>query len=144
MHQPLRSETGFFGTIGDVIQDRRAQRQQRRGVVDLAFDTVGQQGQRTAYIADHLHLREIHLLHRGLRIADVDDRAATRAHHERRLLRHLVANGHDHVGLVDGHVHVVALAQRRRAHVQARTTGHRALAHLRGDERNTGAQHEGR
>ncbi len=74
----------------------------------------------------------------------MDHGRPTRAHHERRLLGDLVADGHDHVGLVDRHVHVIALGQRRGAHVQARTTGHRALAHLRGEERNAGAQHERR
>jgi len=131
-----------FGTVGQMLEDGRAQRQQSIGVRHRAFDAVGQLGERTADVADHLHLREVHLFHRRLRVADMDHGRATRAHHERRLFGHLVADGDDHVGLVDRHVHVVALGQRRGAHVQARAPGDRTLAHLRGEERNAGAQHE--
>ncbi|KAG1086518.1 hypothetical protein G6F40_013929 [Rhizopus arrhizus] len=142
VHQPLRGERLLLGTVGDVLQDGRAQRQQRIGVRHRTLDAVGQLGQRAADVTDHLHLREVHLFHRCLRVADMDHGRAARAHHERRLFSDLVADGDDHVGLVDRHVHVVALGQRRGAHVQARATGNRTLAHLRGEERNAGTQHE--
>ena len=54
----------------------------------------------------------------------------------------VVADGDDEVGLLDRLVDVVALRQRRGAHVELGAAGHGALAHLGGEEGNARAQHE--
>ena len=62
--------------------------------------------------ADHLALREIDLLDRRRRVADVDHLRARGPHDERRLLDGVVANSEDEVGAVDRLVNIVALAER--------------------------------
>ena len=98
--------------------------------------------QRRADVADHLGLREIDLLDIGRLIADMDHLRPFVAHDEGRLLDRVVADGDDEVGALDRLVHVVALGERRGAHVELGAAGHGALAHLRREVGNAGAQHE--
>ena len=66
------------------------------------------------------------------------------AHDEGRLLDRVVADRDDQIGPVDRPVDVVALRQRRRAHVEVGAAGDGALAHLRVEERQARAAHEAR
>ena len=107
----------FGGAIGDAAQNAFAKVQQCAGVMEPTLDAVGQQFKARPDIAHDLALRKIDLLDIGRRIADVDHLRALRAHDEGRLLDGVVADGNDQVGAVDRLVHVVAFAERGRAHV---------------------------
>ena len=141
-------EARLLGAGKRPLDDVLAQRDQRAGVRQLALDAIGQQGQARPEIADDLGMREVHLLHVGRRVADVDHLRSLRAHDEGGLLDRVVANGQDQVGPVDRLVHVVAVGQRGRSHPQLGSafggaqTGDRSLAHLRVEERNADAANE--
>jgi hypothetical protein len=53
-----------------------------------------------------------------------------------------VTDRDDQIGCVDGVMNVVTLGQCGGAHVEIGAAGHRALPHLRGEERNAGPPHE--
>ena len=112
------------------------------GVRQLALEPIGQEFEARPDVADDLGMREVDLLDVGRRVADVDHLRPALAHDEGRLLDRVVANGDDQVGLVDRLVHVVALGERGRAHVEVGPARHRALAHLGGEERDARAEHE--
>jgi hypothetical protein len=59
-----------------------------------------------------------------------------RFHEKRRLLNRIVADRDNQIRAIDRPMDVVALRQRRGAHVEVRPAGHGALAHLRIEERN--------
>ena len=65
----------------------------------------------------------------------MDHLRPARPHDERGLLDGVVADGEDQVGAVDRLVDVVALRERGGSHVEVGAAGDRALAHLRGKER---------
>ena len=128
--------------IGQMRENLLAQRQERRGVLQLTLQPVCQQRKARSDIADHLGMRRKDLLHRRRHIADMDHFWPTRTHQKGRLLDRVMADGENQVGLVDGLVHVVSLGERRRSHVKVRPAGHRALAHLGIEKRNTHATDE--
>ena len=65
-----------------------------------------------------------------------------RPHDERRLLDRIVPDGDNQVGAVHRLVDIVALGQRRSAHVELGATGDGALAHLGREKRDAGSAHE--
>ena len=144
MHDPLRRlrEPALLGAIGNAPEDLLPQRQQRLGVLEPAFQPVRQQREARPDIADDLGVRVIDFLHIRRQIADMDHPRPVRPHDEGRLLDRVVADADDQVGPVDRLMHVVALGQRRRAHVELGAARDRALAHLRVKERNADAAHE--
>src|ERR1700754_5316431 len=107
-------------------------------MVQPPFDAIGQQFQAWTDVANDLALRKVDPLDIGGRVADMDHLRALRAHDEGRLLDRVVTDGDDQVGTIDGLMNIVALAERSRAHVKVAAAGDRALAHLRGEERNFG------
>ena len=72
----------------------------------------------------------------------MDHRRAVPAHEERRLLDGVVADRDDQIGPVDRPMHVVALRQRRRPHVEVGASRDGALAHLGVEERDARPAHE--
>jgi len=58
----------------------------------LAFQAIGQACEAGANISDDLRLREVYLLHRRRRSADMDDLRSTMTHQERRLLDGIMAD----------------------------------------------------
>jgi len=131
-------------SLGETSQNALAQTQQCRGVGQLAFEAIGECGKAGADVADDLGLREVDLLHRRRRDADMDHLRAVMAHQERWLLDGVMADRNDQVGLVDGLVHPIPLRQRRRAHVEIGAGIDGPLAHLGIEERNLASPHERR
>ncbi len=115
---------------------------ERPGVRQFALQPVGQQPEARADVADHLGLREKHLLDRGGKSANVQDRGAFRPHEERRLFDSVVTDRDDEVGAIDRPMDIILFREGRSAHVEAGPAGDGALAHLRVDERDLQAPHE--
>ena len=144
VHDALRRQriTAFLRPFGDSRENLLAQRQERARPRQLALETVGQEREARAYIANELCVREVHLLHTGGKIAHVQDLRPPRAHDEGRLLDGIVADGDDQIGAIDRLVNMVAFGQRGGAHVQPGPAGDGALPHLRIEEGNLQALHE--
>ena len=104
----------------------------------LRFQPLAELPDGVGDIADHFQLREVDRVDFGREEVDVDDGAFARAHEERRLFDHVVADVDDAVGAVDQPVHVVAVRQRRGAHPAVVGFADHALAHLGGEERDAG------
>ena len=99
-------------------EDVVAQAEQRLRPRQLIFEPVGEEGEARADVADELRLRKKHLLDRRREIADMQHRRSVRPHEERRLLNRVVADRNDEIGPIDRPMHVIALRQRRGAHVE--------------------------
>ena len=117
-----------------------AQRQSAPRMRQLAFEPVGEQREARADIADELRMRE----DTPPRRSPADSRHAAPfgpfgAHDEGRLLHRVVADRDDEIGPVDRLMDIVALGERRGAHVEVRPASDRALAHLRIEERESAA-----
>ncbi len=74
----------------------------------------------------------------------MQDRRSSRPHEEGRLLHRVVADGDDEIRPIDRPMDIVALREGRGAHVEPRSAGDGALAHLRVEERDLDAPHERR
>ena len=112
------------------------ERQQRARARQLAFETVGQQREARTDIADKLRMREEHLFDRGRQIAHMQNRRSAGAHQKGRLFDGIVPDRDDQIGALDRIMHIVALRQRRGAHVELGSAGDGAFAHLRTEERD--------
>ena len=141
---PLRGrrKAAFRGTVEDAAENSLPQRQQRLGMGELPFQSVGEERKARADVAHHLGMREVHLLDIGRREADVDHFGTPWPHQKRRLLDRVVSDGDDQVRAVDRLVHVVALGKGGRAHPAFGAAGDRALAHLGVEERDARATDE--
>ena len=144
MHDALGSGRPaiFRGTVGDTVQNTFAKAQQRAGIMQPPFDTISQQFKAWPDISDYLALWKVDEFDVGRRIADMDDLRALRAHDEGRLLDGVVPDGDDQVGAVNRLMHIIALAERGRAHVQIAAAGNGSFAHLGREIWNFRAAHE--
>ena len=140
--QPLRCEAILRRPRRDALENALPQMEKRLRVRQLALKAVRQRLQRGADIADDLGLREVDLLDSRRLISDMDHLRAALTHDEWRLLDGVMADRDDEVGLFDGLVDIVALRQRRGAHVKFGSTRHRSLPHLGREERDARADHE--
>jgi hypothetical protein len=144
VHYALRRQriTAFLRPFGYSRENLLAQRQERPRPRQLAFETVGQQRQARTDIPDKLRMREVHLLDRGGQITHMQDPRSARPHQERRFLHRIVADRDDQIGAIDRLVNMVALGQRRGAHVEPGSAGDGALPNLRVEEGDFQALHE--
>src|SRR6202035_5601361 len=94
-----------------------------------------------ANVADDLRLREVYLLDRRRRGADMDHLRSIMTHQKRGLLDGVMADRNNQVGLVDRLVNPIPLRQSGRAHIEigARIDG--SLPHLGVEEWNLASPH---
>src|SRR5260370_28010881 len=85
VHDALRRQrkAAFLRPIGHTREDRLAQPLKRSRPRQLALETVGEQREAGADIADDLHMRKEHLLDCRREIADMEDRRPFWPHEEK-------------------------------------------------------------
>ena len=110
----------LLGALSEVSQNASAQGKERACIRQFSVDAIGKKLQAWTDIANELGVRKIDFLDCRRQISDMEHGRAAGTHDERRLLHGVVSNSDDKISAVDRLVHIVALGQGRRSHVEPR------------------------
>ena len=97
-----------------------------------------------ANVSDDLRLREVYLLHRRRRGADMDNLRSIMTHQKRGLLDGIMADRNNQVCLIDRLVNPIPLRQRGGADIEIGARIDHPLPHLRVEKWDLASPHERR